>query len=81
MTDRGQLITCRIHKGISKVVQRHAAIEDVNYIISGTGKAICNGNVCDLTAGAYHTFKKDSDYSIINTGDEDLVFLSYIREA
>jgi len=79
--DRGKLITCRIHKGISKVVQRHTAIEDVNYIISGTGKAICNGTVSELTAGGYFVFQKDSDYSIVNTGDDDLVFMSYIKEA
>lgn len=78
--ERGQFITCRIHKGISNALQRHTTIEDINYIISGTGKAICNGTVKNLTAGGYYTFQKDSDYSFINTGDEDLVFLSYIKE-
>ena len=38
--ERGQFITCRIHKGISNVLQRHTAIEDINYIISSADPKI-----------------------------------------
>lgn len=79
--DRGKLITCRIRKDSSKKIQRYAAVEDVNYVISGRGKAICNGTESILSAGAYHTFIKGSNYSIINTGDEDLVLISFVKEA
>ncbi|MDO5151009.1 MAG: cupin domain-containing protein [Oscillospiraceae bacterium] len=79
--DRGRLITCRIRKGSSDQIQRHAAVEDMNYVISGTGKAICNGTESIISAGGYLTFKSGSNYSIKNTGDEDLVLLSFVKEA
>ena len=53
----------------------------MNYVISGTGKAICNGTESIISAGGYLTFKSGSNYSIKNTGDEDLVLLSFVKEA
>ena len=80
-SETGKLITYRIHKGNSGAVQRHTEVEDVNYIAAGTGILLCNGSERRLSVGEYNIFKKDSDYSIINTGNEDLVLLSYIKEA
>ncbi len=80
-TDTGKLITCRIRKCSLKAVKRNAIIEDVNYVISGTGKALCNGKESIISAGEYHIFKKGTDYSIINAGNEDLVLLSFVKEA
>lgn len=80
-SDTGKLIICRIQKGFTSAVRRYTEIEDVNYIVSGTGLILCNGTERNLSADEYHIFKKGADYSIINTGDEDLVLLSYIKEA
>lgn len=75
--ENGKLV--RIHSGSSNGYRRHAAIEDISFIISGTGKAICNGMESIISAGAYKIFKGGSDYRIINTGNEDLVMISYIQ--
>ena len=50
------------------------------YVISGTGKAVCNGQEEILNAGTCHICKKGSEHSISNTGSEDLVLLTFVVE-
>ena len=52
--------------------------DDMNYIISGTGKAICDGVEEDLKPGVMHICPKGSEHAIINTGEEDLVMLTIV---
>ena len=48
--------------------------------LSGSGKAICDGQEEILSAGTCHICKKGSEHSIINTGDEYLVLLTVVVE-
>ena len=80
MRDVGKIIPCRIHAGGSIGLHRHETSDDINYIISGTGKAICDGQEETLTAGACHVCKKGMEHSIVNTGKEDLVMLTVVVE-
>ena len=50
----------------------------MNYIISGTGKAFCDGVEEDLGPGVMHICPKGSEHSIFNTGEEDLVMLTIV---
>ncbi|MCM1507405.1 MAG: cupin domain-containing protein [Ruminococcus flavefaciens] len=52
---------------------------DVNYIISGTGKAICDGFEEELKAGVCYVCPKGHLHSIVNTGDEDLVIFTLVH--
>ena len=52
--------------------------DDLNYIISGTGKAICDGVEEKLSAGVMHICPKGSEHTIINTGDDNLVMLTVV---
>lgn len=52
--------------------------DDINYIISGDGKAICDGKEEILCKNTCHICKKGSEHSIVNTGDEDLVMLTIV---
>ena len=54
--------------------------DDINYVLSGTGKAICDGQEELLSAGTCHICKKGSEHSIANIGDEDLVLLTVVVE-
>lgn len=76
----GKIIPSTIHKGGSIGRHRHETSDDINYIISGTGKAICDGIEEELSAGACHICKKGSEHSIINTGNEDLVMITVVVE-
>ena len=50
----------------------------VKHLISGTGKAICDGVEEKLSAGVMHIWHKGSEHTIINTGDYDLVMLTVV---
>lgn len=80
MDDDGKVIPCSIHKGGSIGIHKHETSDDINYVLSGTGKAICDGKEEMLTAGCCHICKKGSEHSIINTGDDDLILLTVVVE-
>lgn len=77
---RGKIILCSIHKGGSIGMHEQRTGDDINYIISGVGKAICDGVEEDLNAGVCHICPKGSSHSIINTGEEDLMLLTVVVE-
>lgn len=80
MDENGKIIPCTIHKGGSIGIHKHEASDDINYVLSGSGKAICDGKEEILNAGCCHICKKGSEHSIINTGDDDLVLLTIVVE-
>mgnify|MGYP001163071711 FL=1 len=80
MSDNGKIIPCSIHKGGSIGIHSHPTSDDINYIISGTGKAVCDGKEENLEAGVCHICPKGSEHSIINTGNDDLVMLTVVVE-
>lgn len=80
MDGDGKVIFCKIHPGGSIGLHSHPTSDDINYIFSGTGKAICDGKEEPLFPGACHICKKGSEHSIINTGTEDLLLLTVVVE-
>lgn len=80
MDDDGKIIPCRIHAGGSIGMHKHETSDDINYILSGEGKAICDGVEELLSPGCCHICKKGCEHSIINTGDEDLVMITVVVE-
>lgn len=80
MDEQGKIISCSIHVGGSIGLHKHETSDDINYVLSGTGKAICDGHEEFLSAGTCHICKKGSEHSIINIGSEDLVLLTVVVE-
>lgn len=80
MDEQGKIIPCSIHPGGSIGLHKHETSDDINYVISGTGRAVCEGKEECLTSGTCHICKKGSEHSIINTGNEDLVLLTVVVE-
>ena len=78
--EQGKVIPCSIHKGGSIGLHKHETSDDINYVLSGKGKAICDEQEEILSAGTCHICKKGSEHSIVNTGDEDLVLLTIVVE-
>lgn len=78
--EEGKIIPARIHKGGSIGLHKHETSDDINYVLSGQGKAICDGKEEILKTGTCHICKKGSSHSIINTGEEDLVLLTIVVE-
>ena len=80
MSEKGKIIPTRIHPGGSIGTHVQKTSDDINYIISGIGKAICDGAEEQLIPGCCHVCPKGSEHSIINTGKDDLVMLTVVVE-
>ncbi len=80
MGKQGKIIPCTIHAGGSIGVHKHETSDDINYVLSGEGKAVCDGQEEFLSAGTCHICQKGSEHCIMNTGDTDLVLLTVVVE-
>ena len=76
--DNYRIIPTKIHSGGSIGMHTQNSGGDLNYILSGTGKAICDGAEEELKPGVMHVCPKGSEHTIINTGEEDLVVLTIV---
>lgn len=76
--DSYRIIPTIIHPGGSIGLHVQESGDDVNYIISGKGRAVCGGAEEELKPGVMHICPKGSEHSIINTGDSDLVMLTVV---
>lgn len=78
MDEQGKIISTVIHVGGSIGLHKHETSDEINYVLSEAGKAICDGQEELLRAGALHICKKGSEHSIINTGDGNLTMLTVV---
>ena len=79
--DKGsKIILCKVHAGGSIGLHKHETSDDINYILSGTGKAVCDGVEEILETNICHICKKGSEHTIVNTGENDLVMLTMVIE-
>lgn len=76
--DKYRIIPTKIHPGGSIGGHTQESGDDMNYILSGTGKAICDGIEEELKSGVMHICPQGSRHSIINTGNVDLVMLTIV---
>lgn len=78
--ESGKIIYSILPADSSIGLHSHPTSNDINYIVSGTGKAICNGREETLLPGNVHFSLKGATHSIINTGDSDLVLFTVVME-
>ena len=76
--DSYRIIPTAIHPGGSIGNHTQESGDDLNYIISGNGKAICDGIEEELKPGVMHICPKGLNHTIMNTGEEDLVILTIV---
>lgn len=76
--DNYRIIFTKIPVGSSIGKQTQTSGDDINYIISGIGKAVCDEVEEILIPESCHICFKGSEHSIINTGSEDLVILTIV---
>ena len=65
--DDYRIIPAVIHPDPSIGIHTQESGDDINYIISGVGKAVCDGIEEELSPGIMHYCLKGSEHSIINT--------------
>lgn len=76
--ERYRIVPTIIHPGGSTGLHTQASGDDLNYILSGSGKAICDGVEECLMPGVMHICPKGAAHTIINTGDDNLVMLTVV---
>lgn len=76
MDERVKSIPCSIHASRSIDLHKHETSDDINYVLSGMGKAVCDSQEDILPFGTCHICQKESEHSIINIGNEDLFLLT-----
>ena len=80
MNSSGKVIVSRLESGASIGLHTQSNGNDINFIVSGEGKAFCNGIEEILTPGVCHYCPKGSSHEIINTGKEDLLLYTVVQE-
>lgn len=78
VNDTGRFIITRIPVGASIGMHEQISGNDINYVISGIGKAICDGKEEELKTGVCHVCPKGHTHSVVNTGSEDLVIFTVV---
>lgn len=73
-----RIMISRLPKGVSIGAHTHTEGGDINYVLSGSGTAVCNGKEEKLVPGVCHYCPRGSEHSILNTGDEDLVLFTAV---
>ena len=68
----------RIPPGSSIGKHIQSSGDDVNYVLEGKGKAICDGKEEILFPGVCHVCPKGSEHSIVNDGDTDLILFTTV---
>lgn len=80
MNSSGKVIISKMKPGSSIGLHTHGTSNDINFVISGEGKAICGGKEEILIPGVCHYCPKGSSHTIINTGKNDLVLYTVVQE-
>lgn len=78
--ENNKIMKGRLAKGSSIGLHCHETSSEVIFILSGVGKAILEGNEEILTEGSCHYCKKGQTHTLINIGDEDLVFYAVVPQ-
>lgn len=76
--ERYRIIPTRIHPGGSIGEHLQESGDDLNYVLSGEGLAVCDGREEPLAPGVMHICPQGSRHSIANTGEDDLVLLTIV---
>lgn len=76
----GKIIPTTLHAGGSIGLHGHPTSDELDYVLSGTGLAVCDGEEEPLGPGVCHVCRKGSQHSLANTGTEPLVLLTVVIE-
>ena len=78
MTENTRIVLTRVPPGSTIGVHPQLSGDDVNYVLSGKGRAVCDGKEEALVPGVCHVCPKGSEHMIVNDGKEDLVLFTVV---
>lgn len=80
MDDRNRILLGKLEPGASIGMHTHETSSEIIYFLSGSGKVICDGEETAVSAGGCHYCPKGSSHTLINCGEEDLVFFAVVPQ-
>lgn len=75
-----KVMISRLPVGASIGMHRHVTSSEINYVLSGTGRAVCDGVEEELRPGVCQYCPKGSAHGLANTGAEELVLFTVVPE-
>ena len=76
--EKGKILRGKLVPGASIGLHTHDTSSEMIYYLSGCGKVICDGEEERVAAGDCHYCPKGSAHTMINDGEEDLVFFAVV---
>ncbi len=73
-----KFLSARLEPGSSVGMHKHMDTCEIILILSGKGKAICDGETEMLGEGSCHFCPRGSSHTLMNVGDSDLVFVAAV---
>ncbi|MBQ9117745.1 MAG: cupin domain-containing protein [Clostridia bacterium] len=77
---RVKILRGKLVKGASIGLHQHSPSMEIIFILSGKGRAICDGKEEILSAGDCHYCPQDSEHTLKNEWDEDLCFYAVVPQ-
>lgn len=71
-----KIMISRLPAGASIGMYKHTGSSEINCVLKGTGKAVCEGAEEVLTAGVCQYCPRGVSHRIINAGTEDLILFT-----
>lgn len=78
--DDNRILFGKLEPGASIGMHCHDTGSEIVHILSGEGTAICDEDREALRPGVCHYCPKGHSHSILNTGDEDLLFFAVVPQ-
>ena len=78
--DKNKILRGKLAVGSSISLHRHVPTSETIFIISGSAKAVCDGQEELLSAGDCHYCPKGSEHTLMNVGDTDLIFYAVVPQ-
>ena len=73
-----KFLSARLEPGSSVGMHKHTDTSEIIIILSGKAKAICDGETEMLVAGSCHFCPRGSSHTLMNIGEDDLVFVAAV---
>ena len=78
--DLNRILYATLAPGHSIGLHTHDTSSEIMYFLSGKGTVITDGTPETVAPGLCHYCKKGSSHTLINDGDEDLIFFAVVPQ-
>ena len=78
--ENNSIIYITLSPGDAFGLHTHSGTSEIMYVISGTGKVLCDGKTEYLSPGDCHYCPEGHAHTLINDGGEDLVFFAVVPQ-